>query len=145
MFHFPLSKLEHLWLLALRLVWNHSRQREETTRLVDALWRSTGQAPIAERMFEVFAALERAGAGHLYIEAWDRPGITGDERDLLACLRACYLDDVLAAEQALSALLPPGETAPVIEAMCRITQRQRPPRPSPAPGRMHPATDSVLH
>lgn len=132
MFHFPLSTRERLWLLALRLVWNFRERRADTTRRIDALWRGTGQAPVAGAVFGMLSALERAGAGHLYIEGYDQTGITGDERDLLAALRACYLDEVLDAEQALSALLPPGESAAVIEAMFEITQPSRPHRIAPS-------------
>jgi len=69
----------------------------------------------------LLVGLENAGADHLYIERYDAPGLTGDERDLLGALKASYLDEPLEAEAALGALLPPGRTDAVMGIVESIT------------------------
>jgi|GEM_PF-6111955 len=61
--------------------------------------------PCATPMLQLLEQLELGGADHLYIERFDQPGVTGDARDLLAALRACWLDDPLAAEHSLASKL----------------------------------------
>ena len=131
MFNHSFSALERLWLLALRLIHTYRDQPREAASLVDRLFADCGAAPVGHAALNLFESLSRAGADHLYLEHYDTPGVTGDERDLLAALRACYLDDLLAAEQALSALLPPGVADPVLISLRRMAGRAAPdPRPS---------------
>jgi len=131
MFNHSFSALERLWLLALRLVNGYRARPRAAARLADRLFMECGAAPVGQAVLDLFEALDRAGANHLYLEQYETPGVTGDERDLLAALRACYLDDVLAAEQALSALIPPGVADPVLVCLRRVAGRATPdPRPS---------------
>lgn len=128
MFHQPLSRREWWWLLALRLVWHyrkngHGGNARAATRLIERLGTQAGFEPHAARWLALLEALERAGADHLYIEQFDRNGVTGDERDLLAALKFCRLDDPLEAEYALGALVPPGRGGEVLVIMARIADR----------------------
>ncbi|MDT8450787.1 MAG: hypothetical protein RQ847_11520 [Wenzhouxiangellaceae bacterium] len=123
MFQQPLSRRERWWLLALRLVWQYRERGRAAVRLVDRLGAQAGFEPNAARWFALIQALERAGADHLYVERFDRTGVTGDERDLLAALKHCRLDDPLEAEYALGALVPPGRGGEVLVIMARIAGR----------------------
>jgi len=144
MFPAPLSKLEYLWLTTLRLAWQYRLRRNETIRLINGLLRNAGRAPVAQRLFELFDALESAGADHLYLESFDRTDITGDERDLLAALCACYQDDLLAAEQSLSALLPPGDSNSVLALLCDIARAPAAVSPDAASRPMRPDFPAAL-
>jgi hypothetical protein len=121
MYPYPFSTMERYWLLAIRLLWQYRSHGRSVVQLVDRLLRQAGQAPRGAAFATLMTTLERQGADHLYIERFDQPGLTGDERDLLTLLRACYLDDPMGAEAALSALLPPGHTEPVIQCAQRVT------------------------
>lgn len=120
MFEYQFSKIERIWLLGLRLVWAHDGDRN-VVRLVDRLYADAGLAPCAAKLSALLDGLQRAGADHLYIERYDAPGLTGDERDLLGALKASYLDEPLDAEAALGALLPPGRTDAVLGIVEAIT------------------------
>lgn len=113
MYEYQFSKIERVWLLGLRLVWAHAGN-EAVVALVDRLYMEAGMTPCGARLRALLIGLQRAGANHLYIERYDAPGITGDERDLLSALKASYLDEPLEAEAALGALLPPGKTDSVM-------------------------------
>lgn len=120
MFDQPFSTLERLWLLGIRLVWEHRERNDAAVRLVDRLFAQGDVQPCGRHILRMLTLLELNGADHLYIEHYDEPGVTGDERDLLRALKACYLDDTLAAEAELGALLPPGRTDAVIGIMQSI-------------------------
>jgi len=120
MFEYQFSKIERLWLLGLRLVWAH-HGGEAIIALVDRLYLQAGITPCGAKLGALLRGLRRAGADHLYIERYDSPGLTGDERDLLAALSASYLDQPLEAEAALGALLPPGKTDAVMSLIESIT------------------------
>lgn len=120
MFEYQFSKIERIWLLGLRLVWAH-QENPGIVALVDRLYMETGMTPCGARLRALLIGLQRAGADHLYIERYDTPGLTGDERDLLGALKASYLDEPLVAEAALGALLPPGRTDAVIGIVEAIT------------------------
>jgi len=107
MFNYQFSRLERWWMLGLRLAWQYRERPAAIARLIDRLFDQAGLRPCGTYLVGLLASLEREGATHLYLERFDQPGLTGDERDLLAGLNACYRDDLLAAETALSALLPP--------------------------------------
>jgi len=113
MFEYQFSKLERVWLLGLRLVWAH-QDNSGVVALVDRLYIDAGMTPCGAKLRALLTALQRAGADHLYIERYDAPGLTGDERDLLGALKSSYLDEPLEAEAALGALLPPGRTDAVM-------------------------------
>lgn len=125
MFHDPLSRLERIWLLALRL--SHAWRGRPTiaASTIDRLFAGAAIGHLGSVFGELIDALECAGARHLYIERHDMPGLTGDERDLLTALRHCYVDDLLAAERSLSALLPPGDSGLVLERTRRIAYAGR--------------------
>ena len=120
MFDQPFSTVERLWLLGIRLAWAYRERNEAAARLIDRLLAQGGARPCGREMLRMLTMLELNGADHLYIEHYDEPGVTGDERDLLRALKACYLDDTLAAEIELGALLPPGRTEAVIGIMQTI-------------------------
>lgn len=120
MFEHQFSKMERVWLLGLRLVWAHW-ENPGIVALIDRLYMEVGVEPCGAGLKALLAGLEHAGADHLYIERYDTPGLTGDERDLLAALRASYLDEPLEAEAALGALLPPGRTDAVMGTVESIT------------------------
>jgi len=120
MFEYQFSKIERVWLLGLRLVWAH-RGNPGVIALVDRLYVEAGMTPCGARLRALLLGLENAGADHLYIERYDAPGLTGDERDLLGALKASYLDEPLEAEAALGALLPPGRTDAVMGIVESIT------------------------
>lgn len=120
MFEYQFSKIERFWLLGLRLAWAHPADPGVVT-LIDRLYADAGMAPCGARLRALLIGLERAGADHLYIERYDAPGLTGDERDLLSALKASYLDEPLDAEAALGALLPPGKTDAVMGIVESIT------------------------
>ncbi|MEX2500240.1 MAG: hypothetical protein WD397_15335 [Wenzhouxiangellaceae bacterium] len=120
MFEYQFSKIERVWLLGLRLVWAHDGS-EAVVALVDRLYMEVGMTPCGAKLRALLIGLQRAGADHLYIERYDTPGLTGDERDLLAALKASYLDEPLEAETALGALLPPGRTDAVMGIVESIT------------------------
>ncbi|MGM0658991.1 MAG: hypothetical protein ACQET0_10490 [Pseudomonadota bacterium] len=120
MFEHQFSKMERVWLLGLRLVWSH-RDNPGIVALVDRLYMEAGVEPCGAGLRDLLAGLQRAGADHLYIERYDAPGLTGDERDLLAALKASYLDQPLEAEAALGAVLPPGRTDAVMGVIESIT------------------------
>ena len=129
MFDQPFSTLERLWLLGIRLVWEHRERNDEAVRLVDRLFTQGDVHPCGRHILRMLTMLELNGADHLYVEHYDETGVTGDERDLLRALRACYLDDTLAAEAELGALLPPGRTDAIIGIMQSIADpRARQPR-----------------
>lgn len=119
MFEHPLSRVEHWWLTSLRLVWHYRDDSRNIIVLVDTLLTRAGMRPCALPMLRLLEQLVDDGADHLYIERFDQPGVTGDERDLLAALKAMCLDDPFAAEHAMGALLPPGGSA---AAMHRLRQ-----------------------
>ena len=120
MFEYRFSKIERVWLMGIRLVWAH-HGGEAIIALVDRLYMEAGITPCGAKLRDLLRGLRRAGADHLYIERYDTPGLTGDERDLLAALSASYLDRPLEAEAALGALLPPGETEAVMGLIESIT------------------------
>ncbi|MBS3744519.1 MAG: hypothetical protein KGY48_09240 [Wenzhouxiangellaceae bacterium] len=120
MFEHQFSKMERVWLLGLRLVWAHW-QNPGIVALVDRLYMEAGVEPCGTGLKALLAGLKHAGADHLYIERYDAPGLTGDERDLLAALKASYLDQPLEAEAALGAVLPPGRTDAVMGVIESIT------------------------
>ncbi|MCA1778578.1 MAG: hypothetical protein LC637_04125 [Xanthomonadaceae bacterium] len=107
MFNYQFSRLERWWILGLRLAWQYRRRPRAIARLIDRIFDQAGLEPCGNHMVGLLTSLEHEGASHLYLERFDQPGLTGDERDLLLGLNACYRDDLLAAENALSALLPP--------------------------------------
>jgi len=120
MFEYQFSKIERVWLLGLRLVWAH-RANPGVVALVDRLYTEAGMTACGAELRALLVGLENAGADHLYIERYDAPGLTGDERDLLGALKASYLDEPLEAEAALGALLPPGKTDAVMGIVESIT------------------------
>ena len=120
MFEYQFSKIERVWLLGLRLVWGH-QDNPGIVSLVDRLYGEAGLTPCGAKLRALLIGLQRAGADHLYIERYDAPGLTGDERDLLGALKASYLDEPLEAEAALGALLPPGKTDAVMGIVESIT------------------------
>lgn len=120
MYPYQFSTMERFWLLAIRLLWQYRSQGRGVVQLVDRLLTQAGMPPKATELAALLATLERQGADHLYIERFDQPGLTGDERDLLTTLRACFLDDLIGAEAALGALLPPGRTDPVVACARRV-------------------------
>jgi len=120
MFEYQFSKIERVWLLGLRLIWAH-QGNPGIVALVDRLYGEADMAPCGARLRALLLGLENAGADHLYIERYDAPGLTGDERDLLGALKASYLDEPLEAEAALGALLPPGRTDAVMGIVESIT------------------------
>jgi len=125
MFHDPLSRIERIWLLALRL--SHAwRDRPEMAAItVDRLFAGAAMGRLGSVFSGLLDALDTAGARHLYIERHDMPGTTGDERDLLEALRHCYTDDLIAAERALCGLLPPGDSSEVLDRTRRIAYAAR--------------------
>ena len=120
MFEYQFSKIERVWLLGLRLIWAH-QGNPGIVALMDRLYGEADMAPCGARLRALLLGLENAGADHLYIERYDAPGLTGDERDLLGALKASYLDEPLEAEAALGALLPPGRTDAVMGIVESIT------------------------
>lgn len=122
MFRYRFSRMERWWLLGLRLAWQYRASGLDATRLIDRLMQQAGLGACAKKLQRLLAALEDHGANHLYFERFDQPGVTGDERDLIRALKLCYLDDPLAAESALGALLPPGRTAEVIELLQAVAK-----------------------
>ena len=120
MFEYQFSKIERVWLLGIRLIWAHE-SNPGIAALVDRLYGEAGMAPCGEKLRALLIGLQRAGADHLYIERYDAPGLTGDERDLLGALKASYLNEPLEAEAALGALLPPGKTDSVMGIVESIT------------------------
>src|SRR6056297_840974 len=120
MFVYQFSKIERIWLLGVRLVWAHQRN-PGVVPLVDRLYMEAGMTPCGAKLRALLIGLQRAGADHLYIERYDAPGLTGDERDLLGALKASFLDEPLEAEAALGALLPPGRTDAVMGIVESIT------------------------
>ena len=102
------SRVERFWLACLRMAWRYRTRPVDAARLLDRWALRCGRTPLGRAAVGLFEALEAEGARYLDIEPLDRPGTTGDERDLLAALRALALGDPLGAEQALGALLPPG-------------------------------------
>lgn len=137
MFKYRFSRIERWWLLALRLAWQYRSRGAEAARLIDRLMSQAGIAPCARELLGLLAALEERGADHLYIERFDQPGVTGDERDLIRALTCCYLDDPLAAESHLGALLPPGRTVEVIALLQSVARPDRSMR-APAPSALQP-------
>ncbi len=137
MFHEPLSRVERIWLLALRLSHAWRDRPAMAASMVDRLFAGAAMGPLGTISGDLLKALDAAGARHLYIERHDMPGTTGDERDLLAALRHCYADDLIAAERALCGLLPPGDGSQVLDRTRRIAYAARAGRtqaePSPAP------------
>lgn len=126
MYELPQSFMERFWLMALRLTWKVRNQGgRNPARLIDRLARQADLPPMARPMRDLLSALERCGADHLYIEEADRPGVTGDERDLLSALRAVYCDDLLHAEDALSALVAPGRTERLIRPLRAVARPRR--------------------
>jgi hypothetical protein len=125
MFHDPLSRIERIWLLALRLshAWRDRPQMAAST--VDRLFAGAAMGRLGSVFSDLLEALDTAGARHLYIERHDMPGATGDERDLLTALRHCYTDDLIAAERALCGLLPPGDASQVLDRARRIAYAAR--------------------
>lgn len=119
MFEYQFSKIERVWLLGLRLVWAH-RENSGVVALVDRLYRDAGMTPCGAKLRALLMGLQRVGADHLYIERYDAPGLTGDERDLLGALKASYLNEPLEAEAALGALVPPGRTDAVMRIVVSI-------------------------
>ena len=103
-----LSKVERCWLAGIRLAWRFRADSGPAERLIDSLLEENGLKPAGCCLTRLIHALQAEGATHLYIERVVHPEPTGDERDVLATLRCCYLDDTLGAENALGALLPPG-------------------------------------
>ena len=103
-----LSKVERCWLVGIRLAWRFRADSGPAERLIDSLLQENGLKPAGCCLIRLIHALQAEGATHLYIERLMHPEPTGDEHDLLATLRCCYLDDTLSAENALGALLPPG-------------------------------------
>jgi len=120
MFEYQFSKIERVWLLGLRLIWAH-QGNPGIAPLVDRLYVEAGMVPCGEKLRALLIGMQRAGADHLYIEHYEAPGLTGDERDLLGALKASYLDEPLEAEAALGALLPPGRTDAVMGIVESIT------------------------
>jgi len=120
MFEYQFSKIERLWLLGLRLTWAH-QDNPGIVALVDRLYAEVGLAPCGAKLRALLIGLQRAGADHLYIERYEAPGLTGDERDLLGALKSSYLDEPLEAEAALGAVLPPGRTDAVMGIVESIT------------------------
>lgn len=126
MFDLPQSFVERIWLLALRTTWAaRSINSRASSRQIDRLANQAGLPPLAQCMRELLTTLEHYGADHLYIEEIGKPGVTGDERDLLCALRAVYRDDALAAENAVSALVPPGHTDRLIEPLRAVARSRR--------------------
>ena len=120
MFEYQFSKIERVWLLGLRLVWAHQENPGVVSR-VDRLFIEAGMTPCGASLRALLFGLQHAGADHLYLERYDAPGLTGDERDLLGALKASYLDEPLEAESALGGLLPPGKTDSVMSLVESIT------------------------
>ena len=133
MFHDALSRIERLWLLALRLSHAWHDRPATAAATVDRLFVPAGMGRMGQQFRELLDALDDAGARHLYIEAHDRTGVTGDERDLLTALRNCYIDDLIAAERALCGLLPPDAIATVLDRTRRIAYAARALTPRTAP------------
>ncbi|MDT8438642.1 MAG: hypothetical protein RQ729_06505 [Wenzhouxiangellaceae bacterium] len=126
MYELPQGRIERFWLIALRLAWvGRLPGARDPSRLIDRLMYQSGLPPLAHRMQALLAALESGGANHLYIESFDAPGVTGDERDILTALCAVYRDDLLGAEEAISALVPPDGTAAVIGPLQAISRPHR--------------------
>jgi len=121
MYEYRFSKIERFWLLGLRLIWAYRDNPAAAIRLADRLYAQSGLAPCGAQLRALLTGLQNAGADHLYIERYDQPGLTGDERDLLCALKASYLDEPLEAEAALGALLPPGCTDTVMGIVESIT------------------------
>ena len=132
MFEYQFSKVERVWLLGLRLIWAYEGNAAVVT-LIDRLYAEAGMTPCGARLRALLVGLQRAGADHLYIERYDAPGLTGDERDLLGALKASYLDEPLEAEAALGALLPPGRTESVMALVESITRPKHRSRIQPDP------------
>ena len=103
-----LSKIERCWLVGIRLAWRFRQDSGPAERLIDSLLEENGLKPAGCCLIRLMHALQAEGATHIYIEQVMHPVPTGDEQDLLATLRCCYLDDPLGAEHALGALVPPG-------------------------------------
>ena len=103
-----LSKIERCWLVGIRLAWRFRQDSGPAERLIDSLLQENGLKPAGCCLIRLMHALQAEGATHIYIEQVMHPIPTGDEQDLLATLRCCYLDDPLGAEHALGALVPPG-------------------------------------
>lgn len=137
MFTYRFSRIERWWLLALRLAWQYRSHGAEAARLIDRLMSQAGIAPCARDLLGLLAALEERGADHLYIERFDQPGVTGDERDLIHALSCCYLDDPLGAESHLGALLPPGRTVEVVALLQTVARHGRSMQ-APAPSALQP-------
>lgn len=121
MYEYRFSKIERFWLLGLRLAWAHRDNARAAIRLIDGLFAQAGMACCGAQLRALLIGMQSAGADHLYIERYDQPGLTGDERDLLCALKASYLDEPLEAEAALGALLPPGRTDAVMGIVESIT------------------------
>jgi len=143
MFRYRFNRMERWWLLALRLAWQYRSRPCEAARLIDKLLEQAGLTPCARDLQRLLAALQDHGADHLYIERFDQPGVTGDERDLIRALGACYLDDLLAAESELGALLPPGRTAEVVAILADVARAHQSCRVADAPTRCFPASVST--
>jgi len=126
MYEHSLSTVERLWLRALRLVGGASGNLDDAIRRANRLLVASGARPAGRAIGELLDALDAAGAQRLYLETVERPGVTGDERDLLAALGACYMDDPLAAERALGALLPPGTTGRVLPLVEQVSRSAAP-------------------
>ncbi|MDT8408921.1 MAG: hypothetical protein RQ741_04920 [Wenzhouxiangellaceae bacterium] len=126
MFEYQCSKLERLWLLGLRLAWQHRARPTAAIVLIDRLFTQAGIEPSGTQIHALLVDLQCADADHLYIERFDRPGLTGDERDLLAAMKACYVDDLFGAEVALSALVPPDLIEAPLQTLLSIASRRFP-------------------
>lgn len=99
---------ERCWLLAMRLAWAEMVRASRTLSAHRPVLRAIGLPADSDAFHRMLIALEAEGVRYLYIEAPEAAGITGDEVDLLSAMHAMLLDEPLAAEHALGALVPAG-------------------------------------
>lgn len=100
--------MERCWLYALRLAWSDMASAAPPPSTCRPVLQAIGLPDGSDAFHHLLHALGAEGARYLYIEAPDASRITGDEVDLLAALAAMALDQPLAAEHALGALVPAG-------------------------------------
>lgn len=115
-----LSQPERIWLTALRLAWAWRNLGPGRAARIDRLLAPVVCGRLGTEFCALVEALEQARVPVLYIEAFDHPEPTGDEAELLAALRCCYMDDPVAACDALAGLFVDGQNERVLERMQRI-------------------------
>lgn len=100
--------MERCWLYALRRTWADMGSATSPPSNHRSVLQAIGLPDGSDAFHRLLQALAAEGARYLYIEQPDASRITGDEVDLLAALAAMALDQPLAAEHALGALVPAG-------------------------------------